>query len=80
MGHEIVLILAGFTWGLGVGFAIAAVGTLLGELATFLCVLSHDRLRKRLIVSQLVQALLYSSRAKARGDQYQIRLLGTRRS
>jgi uncharacterized membrane protein YdjX (TVP38/TMEM64 family) len=35
MGHEIVIILAGFTWGLGVGFAIAAAGTFLGEIVNF---------------------------------------------
>jgi hypothetical protein len=31
-----VIILVGFTWGIGVGFAIAAAGTLAGELLTYL--------------------------------------------
>jgi hypothetical protein len=35
IGHEIVLIIVGFTWGLGVGFGIAAAGTFFGELVTF---------------------------------------------
>lgn len=35
-GHEIVVILIGLTWGLGVGFGIAAAGTIIGELGTFL--------------------------------------------
>jgi hypothetical protein len=35
LGHEIVLILVGFTWGLGVGAGIAFAGTLIGEIITF---------------------------------------------
>ncbi|KAK4685259.1 hypothetical protein P7C73_g4894, partial [Tremellales sp. Uapishka_1] len=35
-GAEIVHILAGLVWGLGVGFAIVAVGTLLGEIANYM--------------------------------------------
>jgi hypothetical protein len=35
IGHEIVLIIVGFTWGLGAGFGIAAAGTFFGELVTF---------------------------------------------
>jgi hypothetical protein len=35
MGHEIVILLVGFTWGFGVGFGIACAGTYLGEIATF---------------------------------------------
>jgi uncharacterized membrane protein YdjX (TVP38/TMEM64 family) len=35
-GQEIVIVLVGLTWGLGVGFAIAAAGTLIGELINFL--------------------------------------------
>jgi hypothetical protein len=31
-----VIVLVGFTWGLPVGFAIAAAGTIFGELASFL--------------------------------------------
>jgi hypothetical protein len=34
-GHDIILIIVGFTWGLGVGFGIAAAGTFFGELVTF---------------------------------------------
>lgn len=35
-GNEIVMILVGVVWGLGVGFAITAVGIVLGELANYL--------------------------------------------
>ncbi|KAF8589010.1 hypothetical protein K439DRAFT_1333757 [Ramaria rubella] len=34
-GHEIVAILVGVIWGLGVGFAIVCAGTFLGELGNF---------------------------------------------
>jgi len=34
-GHEIVAILCGLVWGLGVGFAIVSAGTLLGEIGNF---------------------------------------------
>lgn len=34
-GHEIVAILCGLVWGLGIGFIIVAVGTFLGELGNF---------------------------------------------
>ncbi|KAG8834932.1 Tlg2-vesicle protein [Serendipita sp. 400] len=34
-GHEIVAVLCGVVWGLGVGFAIVAVGTLLGEIGNY---------------------------------------------
>ena len=34
-GHGIITILYGLVWGLGVGFAIVAVGTFLGELGHF---------------------------------------------
>jgi len=34
-GHEILAILCGLVWGLGVGFAIVAAGTFIGELANF---------------------------------------------
>ncbi len=34
-GHEIVAILCGVVWGLWIGFAIVAAGTLLGELGNF---------------------------------------------
>ncbi|KAF9811060.1 hypothetical protein IEO21_06689 [Rhodonia placenta] len=34
-GHEIIGILCGLVWGLGVGFAIVAVGTFLGEVGNF---------------------------------------------
>ncbi|KAG8834036.1 Tlg2-vesicle protein [Serendipita sp. 399] len=34
-GHEIVAVLCGLVWGLGVGFAIVAVGTLLGEIGNY---------------------------------------------
>jgi uncharacterized membrane protein YdjX (TVP38/TMEM64 family) len=30
-GHEIVLLVVGLIWGLWIGFAIAAAGTLIGE-------------------------------------------------
>lgn len=35
-GNEIVMILVGIVWGLGVGFAITAVGIGLGEVANYL--------------------------------------------
>lgn len=35
-GHELVGLLCGVTWGIGVGFGIVALGTLLGEVANFL--------------------------------------------
>ncbi|CDO74540.1 hypothetical protein BN946_scf184641.g6 [Trametes cinnabarina] len=34
-GHEIVAILVGDAWGIGIGFAIVAAGTILGEMATY---------------------------------------------
>ncbi|KAI0750333.1 hypothetical protein C8Q80DRAFT_1270059 [Daedaleopsis nitida] len=34
-GHEIVAILCGLVWGLGIGFGIVAAGTFLGELGNF---------------------------------------------
>ncbi|KAK7691169.1 hypothetical protein QCA50_006272 [Cerrena zonata] len=34
-GHEIIGILCGLVWGLGIGFAIVATGTFLGEMANF---------------------------------------------
>ncbi|KAH9887697.1 hypothetical protein C8Q73DRAFT_668703 [Cubamyces lactineus] len=34
-GHEIIAVLCGDVWGVGIGFAIVAAGTLLGELANF---------------------------------------------
>ncbi|KAE9399666.1 hypothetical protein BT96DRAFT_820257, partial [Gymnopus androsaceus JB14] len=34
-GHELVGLLCGVTWGLAEGFAIVALGTLLGEIANF---------------------------------------------
>lgn len=34
-GHEFVAIICGVVWGLGIGFAIVALGTILGELANF---------------------------------------------
>ncbi|TBU41574.1 hypothetical protein BD309DRAFT_1010793 [Dichomitus squalens] len=34
-GHEIVALLCGDVWGIGIGFAIVAAGTLLGELVTY---------------------------------------------
>jgi len=34
-GHELVAMLCGLVWGLGVGFGIVAAGTLLGEACTF---------------------------------------------
>jgi uncharacterized membrane protein YdjX (TVP38/TMEM64 family) len=37
-GHEILAVLCGLVWGLGIGFAIVAAGTFLGELGNFLCV------------------------------------------
>ncbi|WVF70524.1 hypothetical protein IAT40_005314 [Kwoniella sp. CBS 6097] len=36
VGHEIIGILCGLVWGLGVGFAILAAGTFLGEIATWI--------------------------------------------
>ncbi|EIN11907.1 hypothetical protein PUNSTDRAFT_99222 [Punctularia strigosozonata HHB-11173 SS5] len=35
LGHEIVAILCGLVWGLGIGFGIVAAGTLIGELGNF---------------------------------------------
>ena len=35
-GHEIVAILVGDVWGVGIGFGIVAAGTLLGELGNFM--------------------------------------------
>ena len=34
-GHEILAIIVGDVWGVGIGFGIVAAGTLLGELANF---------------------------------------------
>ncbi|KAJ7483588.1 hypothetical protein FB451DRAFT_1235048 [Mycena latifolia] len=34
-GHEIVVMLCGLVWGLGIGFGIVAAGTILGEICTF---------------------------------------------
>jgi hypothetical protein len=34
-GHEIVVALIGFTWGLGVGFGITVAGTYIGEALTY---------------------------------------------
>ena len=34
-GHEIVAIFLGVIWGLGVGFAILAAGTFIGEVADY---------------------------------------------
>ncbi|EIN03921.1 hypothetical protein PUNSTDRAFT_128506 [Punctularia strigosozonata HHB-11173 SS5] len=34
-GHEIVAVLCGLVWGLGIGFAIVAAGTFIGELGNF---------------------------------------------
>ncbi|KAI0326157.1 hypothetical protein GY45DRAFT_1374182 [Cubamyces sp. BRFM 1775] len=34
-GHEIIAVLCGDAWGVGIGFAIVAAGTLLGELANY---------------------------------------------
>ena len=34
-GHEIVAILCGNVWGLWIGFAIVAAGTLIGEIGNF---------------------------------------------
>ncbi|KAI0346223.1 hypothetical protein BDW22DRAFT_1323747, partial [Trametopsis cervina] len=34
-GHEILAIICGLVWGLGIGFAIVAAGTFLGEVANF---------------------------------------------
>ena len=34
-GHEIVAILVGDVWGVGIGFGIVAAGTILGELANY---------------------------------------------
>jgi hypothetical protein len=31
----VIIILIGFTWGLGIGFAITAAGTILGELVVY---------------------------------------------
>ncbi|OCF41811.1 hypothetical protein I317_04417 [Kwoniella heveanensis CBS 569] len=36
VGHEIIGILCGLVWGLGIGFAILAAGTFLGEIATWI--------------------------------------------
>lgn len=36
IGHELIIIVVGVVWGLGVGFAIAAGGTLCGEIANYL--------------------------------------------
>lgn len=37
-GHEIIVILCGLIYGLGFGFGVAAIGTLLGEIANYLSV------------------------------------------
>ncbi|EJD36440.1 hypothetical protein AURDEDRAFT_74204 [Auricularia subglabra TFB-10046 SS5] len=34
-GHEIVAVICGLVWGLGIGFAITCVGTLLGEIGNY---------------------------------------------
>lgn len=37
-GQEIIAIWCGNVWGVWIGFGIVAAGTIIGELATFLCV------------------------------------------
>ncbi|KAJ7483582.1 hypothetical protein FB451DRAFT_1393669 [Mycena latifolia] len=44
-GHEIVAMLCGLVWGLGVGFGIVVAGTLLGEICTFYAFLLCCRAR-----------------------------------
>jgi hypothetical protein len=34
-GHEVILTMIGVTWGIGIGFLIAAAGTIIGELFTY---------------------------------------------
>lgn len=57
-GQEIVVILVGFTWGIGVGFAIAAAGTLAGETMTYLYVALLHIIVPRLCVCRLFRFLL----------------------
>lgn len=35
-GHEVIILVVGLIWGLGIGFAIAATGTFLGEMLCFI--------------------------------------------
>ncbi|GFZ45062.1 hypothetical protein JCM24511_02788 [Saitozyma sp. JCM 24511] len=51
-GNEIVMVLVGIVWGLGKGFAIVAVGTILGEIANYVvfkywCRARADRMAKK---------------------------------
>ncbi|KAI0090208.1 snare associated Golgi protein-domain-containing protein [Irpex rosettiformis] len=53
-GHEILAILCGLVWGLGIGFAIVAAGTFLGEVANFYafrycCAARGEKLEKQKI-------------------------------
>ena len=34
-GHEIVAVICGLVWGLGIGFAIVCAGTLIGEIGNY---------------------------------------------
>ncbi|KAF7972410.1 hypothetical protein HWV62_17958, partial [Athelia sp. TMB] len=63
-GQELVAILCGLVWGAGVGFAIVAIGSFLGELANFftfkyLCQARSDKLKQKNIqyacLSKVVQ-------------------------
>jgi uncharacterized membrane protein YdjX (TVP38/TMEM64 family) len=49
-GNEIVMVLVGIVWGLGVGFAITAVGIMLGEAANYLYVYSRFHFVDRWVV------------------------------
>lgn len=41
-GHELVAMICGLVWGIGIGFLIVALGTLLGELASFWYIPRND--------------------------------------
>jgi hypothetical protein len=59
--HEVVIILVGFTWGLGWGLLITAVGTFIGEVMTFLYAgCCYHRLICKLTLAHYLQVSLPS--------------------
>ncbi|KAM5544918.1 hypothetical protein V8D89_001816 [Ganoderma adspersum] len=58
-GHEIIAVLCGDVWGVGIGFAIVAAGTVLGELGNFFVFKYWCKARaKKMEETQLRYALL----------------------
>jgi hypothetical protein len=63
-GHEIVGLLCGIGWGLGVGFAILALGTLLGEIANYFtfrysCTRAVRKIRKKDLTAACLAEMLH---------------------